>query len=220
MSQQPQPSHPPNRPSAIGDVLSSRNKPRRSNAPLAQSLATSGHPAAPPLGHQTAHSTPLRPLALSLPRTGYARELPADDRALCPSCHGTGAYGTRDDIMACAGCAANRTTTFAGEERGYCASHQCRTCIGAGVVCPHCCGMRFVRMSRPAGNEVSRCPTCCEGNNVNETLEMFAIRAWLARRCPACSAVRPRGEATCQSCGVITPTERAQSRIWESEDTP
>lgn len=210
---QPQPQHSPRRqpPSKIGDALNASDWPKRSGAPLRRSSATSTH------GLVAPSSEALRPLARSLPRTAMARGLPADDRALCPSCHGTGAYGTGEDVTACPHCTANRTSAFAGEERGYCDTHQCKTCIGAGVVCPHCSGMRFVRQSRPAGNEAVRCPTCCEGNNVNATLEMFAIRAWLARRCPECAMVRPRDEQTCPACEVVTPLPprfTGASRIW------
>ena len=44
--------------------------------------------------------------------------------------------------------------------------------------------MRFVRMRtrghQPWETEVIRCPTCMEGNNVNEIAEVRAIRAYIA----------------------------------------
>lgn len=138
-------------------------------------------------------------------RTAYAANLPPDDRALCPACMGTGAWGNPAEIGACSGCRHMfASDAFPGDDRGYCDGHRCRTCAGAGVVCPHCSGMRFVRVPRPAGNEVSRCPTCCEGNNVSLSKEMAAIRAWLVRRCPSCGSVRQRGQARCEACGVVT----------------
>ena len=55
---------------------------------------------------------------------------------------------------------------------------------GKGVTCPKCRGMRFVRMRtrghQPWETEVIRCPTCMEGNNVNEIAEVRAIRAYIA----------------------------------------
>lgn len=33
----------------------------------------------------------------------------------------------------------------------------------------------------PWSAEVTRCPVCCEGNNVNEVSEVKAIRAYIAR---------------------------------------
>lgn len=69
----------------------------------------------------------------------------------------------------------------------------CAMCNGKGAVCPMCRGMRFIRFrprSRhyyPAisvdGNpDVRRCPVCCEGNNVNEDLELAAVLAYIQRQ--------------------------------------
>ena len=60
----------------------------------------------------------------------------------------------------------------------------CDRCNGKGCVCPKCGGMRFVKLRQkghePWTTEVVRCPTCCEGNNVNEVAEVKAIRAYIA----------------------------------------
>ena len=52
------------------------------------------------------------------------------------------------------------------------------------MVCPLCRGDRRVRASawqtaRPHV-DVVRCPLCCEGNNVNASIEMMAVRYYLA----------------------------------------
>ena len=59
--------------------------------------------------------------------------------------------------------------------------HRCAVCGGKGAVCPACRGMRFRRTAQTVGNEVERCTVCCEGNQVNDVLEMQAIRRYIAR---------------------------------------
>ena len=89
--------------------------------------------------------------------TNYARaSLRVGDAAICMDCRGSG-------------------------RSGY---GMCERCNGKGAVCPKCAGMRFVRL-RVKGQEawrsdVVRCPTCTEGNNVNEMAEVKAIRAYIA----------------------------------------
>ena len=60
----------------------------------------------------------------------------------------------------------------------------CGRCNGKGCTCPKCRGMRFVRSRQrghqPWESEVIRCPTCTEGNNVNEMAETKAIKAYIA----------------------------------------
>ena len=67
---------------------------------------------------------------------------------------------------------------------GHTSFGPCSRCNGKGATCPKCRGMRFVR-SRQRGRqpweaEVIRCPTCTEGNNVNELAEIKAIKAYIA----------------------------------------
>lgn len=72
----------------------------------------------------------------------------------------------------------------------------CAMCQGKGAVCPTCRGMRFIHARRknatpwatatgPEGHDVqadvTRCPDCCEGNNVNELLELACIKRYIAR---------------------------------------
>ena len=69
--------------------------------------------------------------------------------------------------------------------RGMSGGSRCQMCNGKGATCPACSGMRFLRLRRkyhqPWESDVGRCATCCEGNNVNEHLEIRAIRAYVAR---------------------------------------
>jgi hypothetical protein len=85
------------------------------------------------------------------------RTLETGDAAICAGCVGRGVSGGRD----------------------------CALCNGKGAVCPACRGMRFLRLRRkyhqPWESDLARCSVCCEGNNVNEALEMQAIRAYIAR---------------------------------------
>lgn len=85
------------------------------------------------------------------------RTLATGDAAICTSCAGRGRSGGRD----------------------------CSMCNGKGAVCPACRGMRFLRLRKkyhqPWESDLTRCAVCCEGNNVNEALEMQAIRAYVAR---------------------------------------
>ena len=85
------------------------------------------------------------------------RTLATGTKALCESCKGRGRSGGRE----------------------------CAMCSGKGAVCPACCGMRFIRLRKRYHAEweadVERCQVCCEGNNVNESLEVRAIREYIAR---------------------------------------
>ena len=67
---------------------------------------------------------------------------------------------------------------------GHSRAGVCSRCNGKGCVCPKCRGMRFVRARQrgrqPWEAEVIRCPTCCEGNNVNELAEVRAVQAYIA----------------------------------------
>lgn len=92
------------------------------------------------------------------------RTLATGDKAICLDCRGTGDHG------------------------------RCRACNGKGAVCPSCHGMRFFHLRKRtdpgytagiwdgnAQQDLVRCMTCCEGNQVNEDLEVRAIRAYIAR---------------------------------------
>lgn len=70
----------------------------------------------------------------------------------------------------------------------------CDACQGKGAVCPTCHGFRFIKVRKQhaapyvgifeigAENpQVHRCPDCCEGNNVNELLELACIKRYIAR---------------------------------------
>jgi hypothetical protein len=52
-------------------------------------------------------------------------------------------------------------------------------CDRSGQVCPHCQGMRFVRVRAWSTDhhvvEIMRCPSCTEGNQVNPAKEQRAI---------------------------------------------
>lgn len=65
-----------------------------------------------------------------------------------------------------------------------CLHHLCRRCHGSGLVCPDCCGDRFVRKDVPVGHPefgaIFRCKACCEGNNVNAVVERKHINKYLA----------------------------------------
>ncbi len=69
--------------------------------------------------------------------------------------------------------------------RGRNLGRTCPMCNGKGAVCPACHGMRFLHMRRrhhqPWEADIERCQVCCEGNNVNEALELRAIRDYIAR---------------------------------------
>lgn len=101
------------------------------------------------------------------------RTLPHGERAICPECNGVGARVGRLGMNACPNCDP--------QQRGPCGLHRCKTCQGKGAVCPHCAGMRFVRTPSVdwGGNSIERCPSCCEGNNVSEPLEMRAIQRYI-----------------------------------------
>ena len=85
------------------------------------------------------------------------------DRAICRECMGRGRKGGREGWP------------FA----------KCAACQGKGVVCPACRGMRFVRQPQPGAQaewqtEVTRCARCCEGNQVNDVIEMREIQRYIA----------------------------------------
>ncbi len=110
-----------------------------------------------------------------------AARLPDDCRIKCEQCHG---HGSADffEVVECLSCQR-------GIHDAPCITHACRACSGSGKVCPECRGMRFVRsnvfrMSSYAGQnvrEVTRCPVCCEGNNVNVEREREAILRYEAK---------------------------------------
>ncbi|HEX9413817.1 MAG TPA: hypothetical protein VF916_09975 [Ktedonobacterales bacterium] len=66
-----------------------------------------------------------------------------------------------------------------------CKAHKCYRCDGSGLVCPTCCGDRFVyldvRPGHPQFGEALRCRTCCPGNDVDSTRERTAIRGYLLK---------------------------------------
>jgi len=99
------------------------------------------------------------------------RTLAHGERAICPDCNGVGSYVGRMGMDACPNCDPSL--------RGPCMLHRCKRCVGKGAVCPHCGGMRFVRQADLVGNVIERCPSCCEGNNVSEPLEMRAIQRYI-----------------------------------------
>lgn len=75
-----------------------------------------------------------------------------------------------------------------------CPLHICEQCNGKGAVCPGCRGMRFIRVPHAVGNNVERCTRCCEGNQVNDVLEMRTILAYIARSQPTQPTVTPDHE--------------------------
>lgn len=86
-------------------------------------------------------------------------------------CHGKGTRKPQPDLDACPSC----------HERPYCELHRCRMCLGRGVVCPVCRGMRFVCRPTSNGNEAVRCIHCCEGNNINPQKEIHLIERYLKK---------------------------------------
>jgi len=111
------------------------------------------------------------------------RTLPQGEHAICPGCLGVGSPDGRQAMQDCA-------TVKDGFQHcdpsnlGPCSIHRCHICRGKGVVCPFCGGMRFVRRPTRGGNELMRCDKCCEGNNVNEPLEMRAIQHYILHGFP------------------------------------
>jgi DnaJ-class molecular chaperone len=101
------------------------------------------------------HQNSLTTLAIETLVTG--------DRAICSECMGRGRKGGRD---------------------GWPFS-KCAACQGKGVVCPSCRGMRFIRQMKPGAQaewqtEATRCDKCCEGNQVNDIIEMREIQRYIA----------------------------------------
>lgn len=100
-----------------------------------------------------------------------------DARVRCPGCRGKGSWARGDVCGECKACVQNPL-------RMACLHHLCRRCHGSGLVCPECCGDRFVRKDVPVGHpdfgEIFRCKSCCEGNNVNAALERKHINKYLA----------------------------------------
>lgn len=96
--------------------------------------------------------------------TNLAREtLVTGDRALCPDCNGHGRHGARPGFP------------FAA----------CAACRGKGVVCPYCRGMRFIRQYKFGAQadwqtEATRCDRCCEGNQINDVIELREIHRYIA----------------------------------------
>lgn len=94
----------------------------------------------------------------------------------CAICGGKGVNAAWEIIVACMAC-----------RNGFraCPMHACQNCDGSGLVCPRCCGMRFLRIGwpnkSPDGKSHIRCPECTEGNNVNQVKERAAIQRYLAR---------------------------------------
>lgn len=93
-------------------------------------------------------------------------------RVKCRDCSGWGLWRA-GEAERCALCIAQTEP---------CDQHKCRMCDGSGFVCPDCRGMRRIRVPRPGkGSEDKPCPTCREGNNVNDYREANAIRDYLTR---------------------------------------
>ena len=121
------------------------------------------------------------PLAPSWYRNAQGAQLPDDCRVKCEVCHGHGA-SSYYEMLACSSCTR-------GPHNIPCPIHSCRACIGSGMVCPTCRGMRFVRSSffkmtasaHDSTREITRCPVCCEGNNVNIDRERDAIQKYLLK---------------------------------------
>lgn len=91
-----------------------------------------------------------------------SQTLVTGDRAICSDCNGRGRKGGREGWP------------FA----------QCAACRGKGAVCPACRGMRFVREPIPGAQSdwqthVVRCNRCCEGNQINDVIEMREIRRYI-----------------------------------------
>ena len=91
-----------------------------------------------------------------------------DCRAKCADCLGRGTLEPAGIIAECAEC----------WEGMPCGLHQCRSCEGAGAVCPACRGMRFLRLG---GGRVGPCEFCTEGNNFNGDVERGTIRRYMLR---------------------------------------
>lgn len=68
-------------------------------------------------------------------KTSLAQQAEDKDlaRVICAGCHG---YGSSPEALQCAFCA--------GSPAGLCLQHRCSYCLGMGVTCPECRGMRML----------------------------------------------------------------------------